>query len=115
MHERRELTAAGFGNIGGIIATYSFVKSDAPLYRKGYSICLSFICLSVVSCVAYAAAVMWENKKRSKQVHNLNLTESEKLDLGVSLVLGLVCEAILTMRVGSEPRIQVHAMMTDET
>ncbi|KAL2160556.1 hypothetical protein VTH06DRAFT_1244 [Thermothelomyces fergusii] len=84
-HHRKAIGSAwqiGFGNIGGIIATYSFVKGDAPFYRKGYAICLSFICLSVVSCFAYAAAVVWENKKRSKQVHDLNLTESQKLDLG---------------------------------
>ncbi|KAL2181969.1 major facilitator superfamily domain-containing protein [Thermothelomyces heterothallicus CBS 202.75] len=84
-HHRRAIGSAwqiGFGNIGGIIATYSFVKGDAPFYRKGYAICLSFICLSVLSCFAYAAAITWENKKRSKQVHNLNLTESQKLDLG---------------------------------
>ncbi|KAL2170192.1 hypothetical protein VTG60DRAFT_5144 [Thermothelomyces hinnuleus] len=84
-HHRRAIGSAwqiGFGNIGGIIATYSFVKGDAPFYRKGYAICLSFICLSVVSCFAYAAAITWENKKRSKQVHDLNLTESQKLDLG---------------------------------
>jgi hypothetical protein len=79
------LTIAGFGNIGGIIATYSFVKEDGPFFTKGYAICVSFICLSVVSCILYALAITWENKKRSKQVHDLNLTQSEKLDLGVSL------------------------------
>ncbi|KAL2146054.1 hypothetical protein VTI28DRAFT_5393 [Corynascus sepedonium] len=84
-HHRRAIGSAwqiGFGNIGGIIATYSFVKDDAPYFKKGYAICLSFICLSVVSCFAYAAAITWENKKRSKQAHDLNLTESQKLDLG---------------------------------
>jgi hypothetical protein len=74
----------GFGNIGGIIATYSFVKDDAPFYTQGYAICVSFICLSVVACVLYALAITWENKKRSKLLHNLNLTEAEKIDLGVS-------------------------------
>ncbi|KAH6627638.1 major facilitator superfamily domain-containing protein [Chaetomium tenue] len=85
-HHRRAIGSAwqiGFGNIGGIISTYSFVKEDGPLFTKGYAICVSFICLSVVSCILYAAAITWENKKRSKQVHDLNLTESEKLDLGV--------------------------------
>jgi hypothetical protein len=45
---------------------------------------VSFICLSVVACVLYALAITWENKKRSKLLHNLNLTEAEKIDLGVS-------------------------------
>ena len=78
------LISTGFGNIGGIISTYSFVKSDGPFFTKGYAICVSFICLSVVASILYAAAITWENKKRSKQVHDLNLTESEKMDLGVS-------------------------------
>ncbi|KAG7290262.1 hypothetical protein NEMBOFW57_000261 [Staphylotrichum longicolle] len=84
-HHRRAIGSAwqiGFGNIGGIISTYSFVSTDAPFYTKGYAICVSFICLSILACVGYAVAITWENRKRSRQVHNLNLTESEKMDLG---------------------------------
>ncbi|KAK4151759.1 major facilitator superfamily domain-containing protein [Chaetomidium leptoderma] len=84
-HHRRAIGSAwqiGFGNIGGIIATYSFVSSDAPFFTKGYAICVSFICLSVVACVLYAAAITWENRKRSRQPRDLNLTESEKMELG---------------------------------
>ena len=100
----------GFGNIGGIIATYSFVAADAPFYTKGYAICVSFICLSVLACVLYAVAITWENKRRSKQLHNLNLTETEKMDLGVSLfLLGWGCvvvlERLLTIFAGHESRV----------
>ncbi|OJJ48844.1 hypothetical protein ASPZODRAFT_149834 [Penicilliopsis zonata CBS 506.65] len=66
-HHRRSIGTAwqvGFGNIGGIIATYSFLSKDAPLYRPGYSICLSFICLSAVACTVYLVAVWHENRKR---------------------------------------------------
>ncbi|KAL2134265.1 hypothetical protein VTI74DRAFT_632 [Chaetomium olivicolor] len=84
-HHRRAIGSAwqiGFGNIGGIISTYSFVSTDAPFYTKGYAICISFICLSVLAVVAYAAAITWENKKRAKMPQNLNLSEQEKMDLG---------------------------------
>jgi hypothetical protein len=110
---------AGFGNIGGIIATYSFVQSDAPFYRKGYAICVSFICLSAVSCIAYALSVVWENGKRAKQPHNLNLTESEKIELGVSVPFNFIfcfsvgfTDGMVTngLNLGSEPGVPVHAL-----
>lgn len=65
------------------------MATDAPKYTKGYAICVSFICLSVLACVAYAAAITWENKRRSRQAHDLNLTETEKMDLGVSFGFSL--------------------------
>ncbi|KAK4216691.1 major facilitator superfamily domain-containing protein [Rhypophila decipiens] len=84
-HHRRAIGTAwqiGFGNIGGIISTYSFLPDDAPLYRKGYAICVSFICLSAVSCIAYAYTLWKENKRRDKAVHDVGLTEYEKTELG---------------------------------
>lgn len=59
-HHRRSVGTAwqvGFGNIGGIIATYSFLAKDSPKFLPGYKICISFICLSAASCCLYAAAV----------------------------------------------------------
>jgi hypothetical protein len=86
-HHRRAIGTAwqvGFGNIGGIIATYSFLSTDAPLFKKGYSICIAFICLSAVSCAAYAAAITWENRKRIRSATDVGLTDYEKTELGVS-------------------------------
>lgn len=87
-HHRRAIGVAwqiGFGNIGGIIATYSFLSTDAPFYHKGYSICVSFICLSAASCCLYAAAVVYENRKRDRAVRDVGLTDYEKSELGVSV------------------------------
>ncbi|KAG4425901.1 hypothetical protein IFR04_000845 [Cadophora malorum] len=84
-HHRRSVGTAwqvGFGNIGGIIATYAFLPGDAPQYKKGYSICLGFLCLSALSCCLYAAAVWSQNRARDKAPTNLNLTEYEKTELG---------------------------------
>lgn len=77
----------GFGNIGGIIATYSFLAPDAPLYKKGYSICVSFSCLSALCCAIYAVSVTWENRKRDKTARDIGLTDYEKTELGVSTYL----------------------------
>jgi len=84
-HHRRAVGTAwqiGFGNIGGIIASYSFQATDAKTYfHKGYSICLSFICLSAVSCVIYFFACVSQNRRREKS-HDVGLTDYEKTELG---------------------------------
>jgi MFS family permease len=89
-HHRRAVGTAwqvGFGNIGGIIATYAFLQQDAPNYRKGHAICLAFLSMGAISCCIYAAGVVIENRRRDKAVHNVGLTEYEKTELGVSLIL----------------------------
>lgn len=52
----------GFGNIGGIVATFAFLAKDAPEYRTGYALLLGFFCLGAVSAAAYFAAVWWGNR-----------------------------------------------------
>jgi hypothetical protein len=84
-HHRRSVGSAwqvAFGNAGGIIAVFSFLKKDSPKYVKGYSICISFVCLSLISCVAYYILCMVENKKRDRAVADRSLTEYEKTELG---------------------------------
>lgn len=86
-HHRRSVGTAwqvGFGNIGGIIATYAFLEEDAPQYKKGYTICLAWLCLSAASCCIYAIAVVSQNRQRDKSPTDLGLTEYEKTELGVS-------------------------------
>lgn len=86
-HHRRAVGTAwqiGFGNVGGIIATYAFLQKDQPGYRPGYSICISFICLSAVSCLAYLAGVMLANKQRERMGAGgaSGLSEYEKTEMG---------------------------------
>ncbi|ATZ51438.1 hypothetical protein BCIN_07g00770 [Botrytis cinerea B05.10] len=84
-HHRRSVGTAwqvGFGNIGGIIATYAFLAKDAPEYKTGYGICLGFLCLSAMSCLLYFVAVMLENRQRDRRPRDLGLTEYEKTELG---------------------------------
>ncbi len=85
-HHRRAVGTAwqiGFGNIGGIIATYSFLPGDKiHFFHTGYSICISFICLSAASCILYAASILWQNRVRDKAPRDLGLTEYEKTEKG---------------------------------
>lgn len=81
-HHRRAVGSAwqiGFGNIGGIIATYAFLDKDRPLYKPGYSICISFVCLSAASCVVYFFAISMANRRRRNGLEKDDgLSESEK-------------------------------------
>ncbi|KAI4110178.1 MAG: hypothetical protein L6R37_000071 [Teloschistes peruensis] len=85
-HHRRAVGTAwqiGFGNIGGIIATYSFLPQDKPkFFKTGYSICLAFICLSAASCVVYAVSILTQNRMRDRSPRDLGLTEYEKTEKG---------------------------------
>ncbi|XHG00376.1 hypothetical protein AWENTII_003834 [Aspergillus wentii] len=68
-HRRRSVGTAwqiGFGNIGGVISTYAFLEKDAPLYRPGYIISVSFLCFSAACCIAYFVAISMENRKRDR-------------------------------------------------
>ncbi|KAI3317136.1 putative allantoate permease [Xylariaceae sp. AK1471] len=51
-----------FGNVGGIIATFSFLKKDAPYYHTGYSIVISFSSLCVVASCLYGWLV-WRQRR----------------------------------------------------
>lgn len=102
-HHRRAIGIAWqicFGNIGGeliwvpsylpfadpllsgIIAVYSFLSNEAPRYTKGYSICLGFTALAVISCIAYFLACYFQNKKREHSATDVGLTEYEKTEMG---------------------------------
>ena len=84
-HHRRSVGTAwqvGFGNIGGIIATYAFLAKDAPRYKPGYSICVAFICLSAASCIVYFVSIFIQNRNRDRVATDLGLTEFEKAEKG---------------------------------
>ncbi|CAG8959199.1 hypothetical protein HYFRA_00012556 [Hymenoscyphus fraxineus] len=66
-HAERAIGTAwmiGFGNSGGIIATFTFLKKDAPLYHTGYSICMGAACLSATAAIIYGVLIFFEGRKR---------------------------------------------------
>ncbi|RMJ28417.1 Major Facilitator Superfamily [Aspergillus sp. HF37] len=83
-HRRRSVGTAwqiGFGNIGGIISTFSFREEDKPRYRPGYIISLSFMCLSAATCIIYLVACWRDNTKRDR-AETPPLTEEEEEEMG---------------------------------
>lgn len=85
-HHRRAVGSAwqvGFGNIGGIIAVFAFLKKDGPKYITGYSICFAFTAISIIACITYGVGCMVANRNRNKESANeRGLTEEEKTELG---------------------------------
>ena len=58
----------GFGNIGGMISTFSFLAKDAPFYKSGYCILLEFLCLAALSSILYLTSLWWQNGRREKSL-----------------------------------------------
>lgn len=70
-HVRRGVGTAwqiGFGNIGGIVATFAFESKDAPFYHRGYSILMALLCVGGVTAMGYFLAVWRENKTVDRRV-----------------------------------------------
>lgn len=65
-HTERSIGAAyqiGFGNIGGIIATYAYLATDAPEYKKGYSAMIAVVCAGFLAVGTYLGIIVYRNKK----------------------------------------------------
>lgn len=66
-HHRRSVGTGwqiGFGNIGGIIATFSFLSTDSPYYTKGLAIGLAFTVCAIITIIGYELGIMYENKQK---------------------------------------------------
>lgn len=84
-HHRRAVGTGwqiGFGNIGGIIASFTFQTKDSPRFVPGYSICIAFAILSAITSTIYFFSVMYQNKRRAKSPRDLSLSEAEKTAKG---------------------------------
>lgn len=62
-----------FGNCGGIVATFIFLKKDAPYYYSGYSICLAMAAVCVASSTCYLFLI-WRERKADRN----RLVEGER-------------------------------------
>jgi hypothetical protein len=56
-----------FGNIGGIVATFAFVKADAPLYTTGYWTLMAITLLGLAMTILYALEVRRAKRKASQR------------------------------------------------
>ncbi|KAI0407240.1 MFS transporter [Xylaria palmicola] len=56
-----------FGNIGGLIATWSYLPYDAPDYKIGNGINLAAASLILITSAAQVWWMKWDNKRREKR------------------------------------------------
>jgi MFS family permease len=73
------------GNMGGLVATWSFLPFDAPDYRIGNGLNLATTSVMFLSSVALFFWMMWSNKKREKvdvssALAGLSLKQIQDLD-----------------------------------
>ncbi|KAF2648198.1 putative allantoate permease [Lophiostoma macrostomum CBS 122681] len=69
-HSQRAIGTAwmiSMGNTGGILATFTFVASDAPRYTKGYGICIGALCVSFISSFVYAGLILKARKSKKSE------------------------------------------------
>jgi hypothetical protein len=55
---------AMFGNLGGLISTWTYLARDAPNYRNGNTLNLSTSSTIIVTVLALLAWMRWQNRKR---------------------------------------------------
>ena len=69
-HVQRGIGSAwviGFGNTGGIVATFAFQKSDAPKYHMGYSICMAVTVVGAVASSLYGFLI-WRERRSVRRL-----------------------------------------------
>lgn len=74
-----------FGNIGGLISTWSFLPSDAPNYHIGNGLNLGTSSTILITSILLLAWMKWDNRKREgkdveKELQGLGTKEVEDLD-----------------------------------
>ncbi|KAI5956194.1 hypothetical protein KGF54_000669 [Candida jiufengensis] len=75
----------GFGNIGGIIATFIFLSKDAPFYVPGLATSIAAVYFSIMCSLAYLFMCYRLNKSKKTDAykqHFKSLNEKEQINLG---------------------------------
>lgn len=68
-HIQRSIGSAwvvGFGNTGGIIAAFAFLKKDAPFYYAGYSAIISTTAAGVIASLIYGGLVVRARRQSAR-------------------------------------------------
>lgn len=84
-HYKRSIASAaqvGFGNLGGIVASNIFFKTEAPKYPTGYGVSLGMLWICGAACTTLYFLVKIENKKRDRGERDWRLEEPDADNLG---------------------------------
>lgn len=74
----------GLGGTGGIITSLIFPATEAPLYKKGFAVCLGLLMMAAVLLVVFVVGLAVENRKRIRggRDYRLGLPGEEVGNLG---------------------------------
>ncbi|GMM29556.1 Soa1 protein [Martiniozyma asiatica (nom. inval.)] len=84
-HIRKSVGTAffiGFGNIGGIVASFLFPTKDSPLFTTGMGVGVAFSALGTLMMCVYCGYLAWKNKVKKSQeyiAHWDSLDDREKV------------------------------------
>ncbi|KAK9470246.1 MFS general substrate transporter [Dipodascopsis tothii] len=73
----------GFGNVGGIIATFAFLAKDAPKYTVGAALGIAFPAFSIIASTIYVLLLARDNRRKDKGIGLEKwdaMTDNERLD-----------------------------------
>lgn len=74
-HTRKSVGTAfiiGFGNIGGIVASFIFPNNERPKYTKGLSINIAFVVFAIVMLFVYFIVLFYRNNKKQDEQYKEN-------------------------------------------
>ena len=74
----------GLGGSGGIITSLIFPATEAPLYKKGFAVCLALLVMAAVLSGVFVLGLWLENRKRNRgeRDYRLSLPAEELGNLG---------------------------------
>lgn len=70
------------GNCSAFVATFTYLKKDAPDYTTGHAINVGFLVFSITLSTINILYVKWENQKRDRSERDYRLTEGDQGNLG---------------------------------
>lgn len=79
-HYKRSVASAiqvGFGNLGGIVASNIFLKTEQPYYHTGFGTATGFLGLTMIMATVFLIGLKLENKKRDRGGRDYRYQEEE--------------------------------------
>ncbi|KAM5543421.1 hypothetical protein V8D89_002672 [Ganoderma adspersum] len=68
----------GFGNFGGIVASFIYRQQDSPRYTLGHTVCIASLCLFYVMVVVAVVTLRALNKRKIAQCEREGLTLADE-------------------------------------
>jgi sugar phosphate permease len=70
----------GFGNLGGILAAFTFLSKDSPRFKPGHATLIGTLSMSFVLTLLMHVYLRWENARRDKVAQETGLHPENHTD-----------------------------------